>query len=380
MENPTCFISYSWDNDEHKDWVRVLATELQHKGIETKLDQWDCHLGIDLTKYMETCVRDSDFVLLICTPKFCKKANTGQGGVGYEKNIVTGEIFEGIYSSKKFVPILRKGSSMDSLPSYLRSRMFIDFRNNNTFDSNIDELIRHLHHFPKYKRPPLGQKPDFSSDEQLAINEKFDKPMEESEKRNIVMGEETPHVILDMFFRRHGARMERFPLSLVNPETLHSLEINGILKNEGGGEVQYAAITLYIHSKLLSPQSLKKNTMFRPLKLRIKNEDEDVYRMDINWGGVSKMPLFKTVKYRLFEEDLGINFKHPWLEGKKSPFIMWEVRAPRMEPTKGFFRLILEDNFAVFKQEVIPSISAIMQDGKSRDFLKSTDFSLDANL
>jgi hypothetical protein len=120
--------------------------------------------------------------------------------------------------------------------------------------------------------------------------------------------------------------------------------------------------------------------MFRPLKLRIKNEDEDVYRMDINWGGVSKMPLFKTVKYRLFEEDLGINFKHPWLEGKKSPFIMWEVRAPRMEPTKGFFRLILQDNFAVFKQEVIPSISAIMQDGKSRDFLKLPDLSLDANL
>jgi len=380
MENPTCFISYSWDDDEQKDWVRVLATELQHKGIETKLDQWDCHPGMDLTKYMETCVRESDFVLLICTPKFCQKANTGQGGVGYEKNIVSGEIFEGISSSKKFVPILRKGSSMNSLPSYLRSSMFIDFRNNNTFHSNIDELIRHLHHFPKYKRPPLGQKPNFSSDEQLTINEEFDKPMEESVNRKIVIVGETPHVILDMFFRRHEARIERFPLSLANPETLHSLEINGILKNEGGGEVQYAAITLCIHSKLLSPQLVKKNTMFRPLKLRVNDEEEDVYRMDINWSGASKMPLFKTVEYRLFDEDLGINFKHPWLEGEKSPFIMWEIRAPRMEPNKGFFRLILEDNFAVFKQEVIPSISAIMQDGKSRDFLKSTDFSLDANL
>ena len=164
MENPTCFISYSWENDEHKDWVRVLATELQHKGIETKLDQWDCHLGMDLTKYMETCVRDSDFVLLICTPKFCKKANTGQGGVGYEKNIVTGEIFEGISSSKKFVPILRKGSPIDSLPSYLRSRIFIDFRDDNTFDLNIDELIRHLYNSPKYKRPLLGEKPNLSED------------------------------------------------------------------------------------------------------------------------------------------------------------------------------------------------------------------------
>ena len=37
MENPTCFISYSWENDEHKDWVRVLATELQHKRHRDKI-------------------------------------------------------------------------------------------------------------------------------------------------------------------------------------------------------------------------------------------------------------------------------------------------------------------------------------------------------
>lgn len=70
-----------------------------------------------------------------------QKVNTGQGGVGYEKNIVTGEIFEGISSSKKFVPILRKRSPIDSLPSYLKSRIFIDFRDDKTFDLNLDELI-----------------------------------------------------------------------------------------------------------------------------------------------------------------------------------------------------------------------------------------------
>jgi len=70
-----------------------------------------------------------------------QKVNTGQGGVGYEKNIVTGEIFEDISSSKKFVPILRKRSPIDSLLSYLKSRIFIDFRDDKTFDLNLDELI-----------------------------------------------------------------------------------------------------------------------------------------------------------------------------------------------------------------------------------------------
>ena len=128
MAAPRCFISYSWDNDEHKDWVRCLATELQRNGVETRLDQWDTHPGMDVTNYMETCIRESDFVLLVCTPIFAQKANVGLGGVGYEKGIVTGEIFADAHSTKKFVPVLRKGNPRDYLPSYLKSRMYIDFK------------------------------------------------------------------------------------------------------------------------------------------------------------------------------------------------------------------------------------------------------------
>ncbi len=204
-------------------------------------------------------------------------------------------------------------------------------------------------------------------------------PLEEYEIRDIFMREEAPYVILEMFFRRHGARIERFPLGH-DLETLRSLEINGVLKNEGGEVIQYAVITLYIHGKLLPPQSVQKNEMLRPLKIMFEDEEVDVYRIDINWDGASKMPLFKTAEYRLFNEDLGINFKCLWLDEKNSPFIMWEVRAPRMEPTKGFLRLMLVENFAVLKPETIPSAFTIMQDGKNRDFLKFPDLSSDANL
>jgi len=83
---------------------------------------------MDVTNYMETCIRESDFVLLVCTPIFAQKANVGLGGVGYEKGIVTGEIFADAASPKKFVPLLRKGNPRDSLPSYLKSRVYIDFK------------------------------------------------------------------------------------------------------------------------------------------------------------------------------------------------------------------------------------------------------------
>ena len=86
MIEPKCFISYSWDSESHKDWVRFFAEQLQKNGVFVYLDQWDIALGDDLPHYMETSIRDSDFVLLVCSPSFAQKANSGKGGVGYEQN------------------------------------------------------------------------------------------------------------------------------------------------------------------------------------------------------------------------------------------------------------------------------------------------------
>ena len=156
---PTCFISYSWDSEEHKGWVRLLAELLQKNGVTVYLDQWDIFPGADLTYYMETHIRESNYVLLICTPAFAQKANIRRGGVGYEQNVVTGELFEGTTSPGKFVPILRIGDPQNSLPSYLRSRVYIDFRDEGAFATNLESLLRHLHSSPRYFRPPPGPRP-----------------------------------------------------------------------------------------------------------------------------------------------------------------------------------------------------------------------------
>jgi formylglycine-generating enzyme required for sulfatase activity len=161
MNPPRCFISYSWDNDEHRDWVRKLATRLRECGVDAILDQWHCAPGTDLTKFMEQSLRESNYVILVCTPNFCKKADSGVGGVGYEKAIVTGEIFAGEVEETKFVPVLRAGDAKESLPSYLKSRLFIDFHDDQFFEDRLEELLRHFHGEPRYQPPPIGPKPDF---------------------------------------------------------------------------------------------------------------------------------------------------------------------------------------------------------------------------
>ncbi|MCX6653731.1 MAG: ABC transporter substrate-binding protein [Candidatus Bathyarchaeota archaeon] len=110
---------------------------------------------------METCIRECNFILLICTPKFSEKANRGEGGVGYEKIIVTGEIFQGIRSPNKIVPIIRIGEPAISIPSYLKSRLYIDLRDDSNYNFKLEELLRHIFEEPKYVRPVVGLKPSF---------------------------------------------------------------------------------------------------------------------------------------------------------------------------------------------------------------------------
>lgn len=161
VQNPVCFISYSWESNEHSVWVRHLAEQLQQNGVNTILDQWDLRPGMDMAHFMENSIRSSDYILLVCTPLFTQKANEGTGGVGYEKNIVTAEIINKIKPDTNIVPILRSGDKIDAIPTYLGSKIFIDFRHDDNFEQKMEELLRHIYGVPKFQRPSPGQSPSF---------------------------------------------------------------------------------------------------------------------------------------------------------------------------------------------------------------------------
>ena len=90
---PKAFVSYSHDSDDHKAWVSNFSKKLRSSGIDVILDQWDLEFGNDVAAFIESNIEDSDKVLIICTDQYVEKANSGKGGVGYEKTIVTRLIF-----------------------------------------------------------------------------------------------------------------------------------------------------------------------------------------------------------------------------------------------------------------------------------------------
>ena len=105
---PKAFVSYSWDSEIHKLWVQWLATKLREDGVDVTLDRWHAIPGDMLPKFMETAIETSNFVLIVCTPNYRQRSDNRRGGVGYEGDIITGEVFTH-QNQRKFLPILREG-------------------------------------------------------------------------------------------------------------------------------------------------------------------------------------------------------------------------------------------------------------------------------
>lgn len=143
---PKAFISYSHDSEEHKQWVFNLAKKLIGKGIDVSLDLWDLHPGGDLPEFMEKHLADADKVLMVCTENYVRKANAGEGGVGYEKMIVTADLIRKI-SSTKVIPLIRQPAGRSETPQFLKTKRYLNF-SDSQFEFSFDELVRTLHDAP----------------------------------------------------------------------------------------------------------------------------------------------------------------------------------------------------------------------------------------
>jgi len=154
---PRVFISYSHDSAEHKKWVLDFATTLRSRGVDAVLDQWDLKPGDDLPQFMEQNLVAADYAIMVCTKRYVAKANAGEGGVGYEKMIMTSSSLSKI-SVSKVIPIIREHGNPPT-PTFLATKLYIDFTKNSEVEFALDDLLRHLLNAPLYQKPKIGEAP-----------------------------------------------------------------------------------------------------------------------------------------------------------------------------------------------------------------------------
>jgi len=78
-QNPKVFISYSWDDEAHKKWVKDFAARLRSDGVDVALDRWSVNPGGQLPEFMERAVRENDYVIIVCTPNYKDKSDNRAG-------------------------------------------------------------------------------------------------------------------------------------------------------------------------------------------------------------------------------------------------------------------------------------------------------------
>ena len=158
---PKAFVSYSWDDEEHKNWARHLAERLRADGVEATIDQWSAAPGDQLPAFMESAIAGNEFVLIICTPRYKDRSEKRVGGVGYEGDIITAELLHA-GNQRKFIPILRRGDWRDAAPGWLAGKYHVDLRDGKSSEEQYQDLVTTILG-SRAQAPPVAVRPPSSS-------------------------------------------------------------------------------------------------------------------------------------------------------------------------------------------------------------------------
>ena len=204
---PKVFVSYSWEDESHKQWVKSLTDRLIENGIDATLDQYDLTLGDRLPVFMEQSIATADYVLIICTPTYKEKADNRKGGVGYEGHIISAELFaKG--NERKFIPVIRKGSINTSLPIYLSGKLGIDLTESSDDENNFKDLVTTL--WGAKSKPALGAKPAYLTNSSISKTT----AKEEENGEISILGIITDRVTIPKMDGTRGAALYSIPFKL----------------------------------------------------------------------------------------------------------------------------------------------------------------------
>ncbi|MGH0545592.1 toll/interleukin-1 receptor domain-containing protein [Bacillus cereus] len=151
------FVSYSWDSEEHKQWVLELVRKLRSEGYDANFDRGITSTStVNLNQMMVEHMRDDDYIIIVLTEKYTVKADGFAGGVGFETLLSLPIIQQNL---DKLIILTRQPAVLQKvIPFHLQGINYIDFSNLAEFDDKFEELIYRLQKVPMFDLGPIGEK------------------------------------------------------------------------------------------------------------------------------------------------------------------------------------------------------------------------------
>jgi len=153
------FISYSHDSPEHIRTVLELSNRLREDGVDCVLDQYETSPPKGWPRWMETKIRESRYVILVCTEIYYNrvmgKEEQGVGhGVKWEGNLIYQQLYDAGSVNTRFVPMVFRSGDKRFVPDPVRGSTI------HTLDrpDGYDKLYAQLTGTPVVPKPPLGKR------------------------------------------------------------------------------------------------------------------------------------------------------------------------------------------------------------------------------
>ena len=137
------FISYAWDENEDKKVVDLAEMLEEYKELEVVFDKWDVSKGKELPHFMEQSIQQSDIVLVICSKRYKENTDKRVGGSGYEARLMSDEILRNV-GEDRFLPILLNEPDKDSIPNFLKGRVWTALyydKESKQFNNEMNDLL-----------------------------------------------------------------------------------------------------------------------------------------------------------------------------------------------------------------------------------------------
>lgn len=154
------FISYAHESEQLSDAVLGLSNYLRSQRIDAEIDQYEEAPSEGWPKWMMRQVQQADYVLVVCSKLFYKRANDTSGndeglGVKWETSLILQQLYTLNTNNKKFIPVIFHHSDTEYIPLPLQPYTYYELSKLENRKKLRDRILG----VSKSKRPPLGKAP-----------------------------------------------------------------------------------------------------------------------------------------------------------------------------------------------------------------------------
>lgn len=139
-QNPRVFISYTGEDPDNRKWVKSLVCKLRANGVDARVDIFHLKPGNDLPQWMTNELCMANKVILICDKYYVKKADSRNGGVGWETMIIQGDMMSHSMTNK-YICLVREENIDEGIPIFAKTKFSLHWTKPGIVEEDFKELL-----------------------------------------------------------------------------------------------------------------------------------------------------------------------------------------------------------------------------------------------